>query len=185
MEIEIKEIYNFIKDTIPFKYLNENEIKLLSGNISIRYFKRKSRLDVKEIKGSYIFILRSGSAEARSQDDLLLDVLDIKSLFYESCLVEQEISYIMFSEDSLLYCISCEEFDKFLKSSEPFESFIKGAIQKQMKYVNEASENTNKTLENTMVKEAISSKIISVTPNTSIKESAAIMKSNNVSSLII
>ena len=117
MEIELKEIRDYIASIPPFDRLPMVQIEQLTQQVTIRYIRRGDALPPENIEQDRLYILRKGAVSLISRTGNLLGKLgegDICTVFCMDQSSREKFS-IQVDEDTLVYTINCEQLSQILK----------------------------------------------------------------------
>ncbi len=189
MEIELKEISDFIITIPPFDQLPETIIKQLIKNMTIRYIRRNTRLNNGKQNKNSLYLLRKGAISLLSEQNILLEKLGEGDLCTSFChLYEVDNFSISVDEDTLVYTIPCQTVRNILCDYPEELAFLQKASSEALNYsISSAPETTNLTTElmQTPIADIMHHSVISIQMSGSIHNAAQLMNDNNVSSLII
>lgn len=189
MEIELKEIRDFIASIPPFDRLPMPLVEQLTHETAIRYFRRGSALPPEDVTQDRLYIIRKGAISLQSQEGKLLGKLsdgDICTIF---CIEGDHEKFVIdVEEDTLIYTVPCSTLKEIVKDHTSVSDFIqKTASQRLSDAVSsmiQKSELTS-TLTNTTVEVLMHHPVMSISTGSSIYEAAKNMADNGVSSLMI
>ncbi len=199
MTPELMGIRDFLMECLPFENFSESELESCIPKIKITYYRRSHVFDKKNYEPG-LFIIRSGAAETRNNQDDLLDRFDEGSSFYINNILQhvtqgdtQAITQdntdnrIVFIEDSLIYFIDESTFQKLSQEHRFFYNFYRkknAATPTFNSFQTSALENKN--LETTKkIADLMSTDVYTTSPNNTIQQVAFEMSEKHVSSALI
>lgn len=188
MEIELKEVRDFITQTPPFNMLAEDVLDSLPRQTSIRYLRRGSVFPPADINETSLYIIRSGAIELRDNQDNLIGKLAEYDVYGEACRDNKSSSIIGHaSEDCLLYTIPCVVIKPLCKQSDSFRNYFSGSVQQRLQ---QAIASTKSSVQAYSVLALEAGKLtdraaVTVDVNSTIKQAAQLMSEENVSSILI
>ena len=193
MEIELKEIRDFIAHIPPLDRLPLTTIDTLTENIAISYIRRKSAFPPTNISEQRLYLIRKGALSHFSADDILLEKLGEGDLYTNSCFNSKQQepnnqSKIAVDEDTLLYTIPCDLFKEIVSDHPKVLTFIKTSASKRLKSViNEIQDqaSNSSSLMYTIIEDILHADVVSVESGKSISEAAIEMSKQNVSSILV
>ena len=187
MDIELKEIRDFLADTTPFDNLPMGQLEKLTRAISIRYIRRGSPLPPVDVTGDHLYIIRKGSIAIVSEKGDLRGKLsdgDICALFYSP---QDKYSFDVI-EDTLVYSIARESLDEIIKDHPAVFNFIQKNSPDRLSdaVLNMRDETTTiSPLMRLTVAEVMHASPISISADASIFDGAKLMADKGISSLLI
>jgi len=188
MEIELKEIRDFIASIPPFDRLPQTVVDSLTENSSIRYVRRNATFPPENINQSRLYLIRKGALSHYSKDDELLEKLSEGDLCTKHCFDSDKQSKLTVDEDTLLYTVECEQLKEILKDHADVLSFLQTSASQRLKSaVNEIQyqASNSSSLMYTKVADILHPDINSISSGVSIAQAAQEMTKHNVSSLLI
>ena len=185
-ETELISIQTFLKDCIPFETLSKSELKTLSKQLRITYFRKGLEITESTDNQGSLRIIKSGAIDLLSDKNRLQERIAEKGSFHLHRFKEQNphgqaICY----EDSLIYSLPEKHYQEWCLLYPQIEKYYQYDATNSRTHLS-----TNKTqgLEDplqTSVSTLMSTILVSVTPDTSIKQTAKIMRENKISSVIV
>ena len=189
---------NFFKNIPPFKFLNESTIREIAENISLEFSPKNSLILTQDGPPSdCLRVIKKGGVKVylSNDDNIVIDYKSEGDSFGYLSLIsgDKTRTNIQAIEDTLCYQISRETVLKIIASEPLFgeyfmKSFFKNYMDKtykEMRNKNLLFKEGEKLLYTTPVKKIASGDVISAPLTISIKEAAAIMSQNKISSLVL
>ena len=200
MVSEAVDVQTFLAQHPPFNQLTEKQLEFAGNNIYVAFSKSGSELPSAPVDNvdyrAGMFIVRSGSLEIRDEKNMLVDRLSSGDyLVLDTLRQDQDKSYrIIVLEDCLYYELTeqalqtlaagnsdmadiCEK-DKTLKVHE-HPDIANPDLHRHADLLTKDAYLTQR------VKDTMSKDIVSVAPETTIRQAAQIMKQRRISSLLI
>ncbi len=187
MEIELREIRDFIKRYSPFDVLDDSVLDTLPKNLTIRYFRRGQAFPESFADKKSFYMIRSGAIEFRDQDALLVDKLAEGDIYSQQCIAdmpEQGISV----EDTLVYLLPCEVLTQLRKKSAIFDRHFNRSINERLRDAVELTHAKGMRDLSAMKLEVsgLTDRLpVVVDKATSIQQAAKIMTTEKVSSILV
>lgn len=189
MEIELKEIRDFLAGIPPFDRLPAPLVEKLTHETSIRYIRRGLPLPPENVTEDRLYLIRKGALALQSTQGKLLGKLsegDICTVFcmsgnFDKFIVEVE-------EDTLVYTIPCNTLYEIVQDHPTVSAFIQKTASQRLKdavntMMNEAA--LTSPLMHTSTRELMNSPVVSVASGSSIYDAATSMTEHGISSLMI
>lgn len=189
MEIELKEIRDYLAGIPPFDRLDMDLVEKLTQKTSIRYLRRGSEMPPPNVTEQRLYIIRKGAIALYSQQDNLLGKLadgDICTVFCMEAPTDKFI--IKVEEDTLVYTIACDDLSYILAGHTSVTDFIsKTASQRLNAAVSTLVDapTQSSSLIHTPINQLIASPVETIESGTSIFEAAQIMRDMTLSSLVV
>ncbi len=187
MAAELPEIQAFLSLHHPFSLLPEQELCTLPNKFSVRYFRRGSPFPPKE-EAPALYLLRRGAVELRDEKQALLSKLAEGDLCALPCDPEEMPPVGLAVEDTLAYLLPCEELARlraqYPSFSEYFDHSITQRLRSALDRIRE-DPGTGTSLLTVQVGELLTHPLVSVPPETTIREAAQRMTEARISSLLI
>ncbi|MGM0429062.1 MAG: DUF294 nucleotidyltransferase-like domain-containing protein [Pseudomonadota bacterium] len=186
MEAEHVEILNFLRKYSPFNELPEEELQLAAKNTSVAYFKAKTQILEFNQHIDSLHVVRSGSIETYHKDGSLFNRLDEGGFFGEAGLLRKgRVRFpVKTIEDTLLYYIPGELFNRFYDEYDSFADAVEVEEQRRVSHAVKEHGNRNRTL-SARVETLITRNPVAIDKSASIREAAGLMTNEKVSSLLI
>lgn len=186
MEAEHVEILNFLSQYSPFNELPEEELETIAQQTSVSYFKAGTQLlEFNEIIDS-LYVIRSGSIETYQRDGSLFNRLSEGGFFGEAGLLRKgKVRFpVKTIEDTLIYYIPGELFNRLFDEYDAFADAVEVEEHQRVKQAVKELESRNDLLSAT-VEKIVSREPVGIHQSASIKNAAAKMMDEQVSSLLI
>lgn len=199
MVSETGDVQSFLAQHPPFNHLAEKQLEFASNNIYVSFSKSGSELQpghsADENYNTGMLIVRSGSLEVRTGHDVLIDRLSAGDYLVLSTLKNdtENNPRIIVLEDCLYY----ELTDYALQTLSAGSSEIAALSDNDKTHLTHLQPASDSDLQHhaeqlakdayltQSVKDNMSSKVISASPQTTIRKAAQLMKKKRVSSLLI
>ncbi len=191
MEVELKEIQEFLAAHPPFEQLPEEVLSRLPKMLTVRYLRRSTPFPPPGEASKYLFIVRSGAVEFRNSQDKLLEKFAEGEICSSPCSDENDLGSDiegMTVEDSLFYTLSCEDLQKIREHNSAFNEHFNHTVRERLRHAIKTlqeSPQSGSSLMKVEVGTLISRDPVTAKPDISIKEAAGIMSENRVSCLLI
>ncbi len=205
MVSEVSDIKQFISNLAIFNHLDSSTLENIAKNISVGYEKtgknfRYNQQDASE--NPELIVVRSGSLELRMADGQLKDKLSGGDVIVPAILIAntpRKIQAVVL-EDCLYYEVRGPTYNLLSKSDEKIANFLESyrrtyvedeAVKNQdigsftQPSQGVALQRVQEALINESVRSAMNSPAICVNASISIQQAAVLMKSKNISSLLV
>ncbi|MGD8788178.1 MAG: putative nucleotidyltransferase substrate binding domain-containing protein [Burkholderiales bacterium] len=190
MEIELIEIRDFLAACHPFDSLPEDALDRLPGLLSIRYLRRGTPIPSANTESDDLYIIRQGAVEVRDRSGELVDKLGEGETLSESCGGSADDSAMtgVAAEDTLVYLLPCETLKSLCREypdfARHFDAALTGRLRKAIAVLQQSTQRGGGLLTVPVVS-LVKRPPVFVSPQTSIREAAALMASEGVSSLLV
>ena len=180
---ELSSLLEFLKDCIPFDELPEAELARLLPKIEISYYRKGKVFEYTQGDGG-LRIIRSGAAELRSKDDRLLDRLgETVSFNLMGLNTEQPGIRATLIEDSLIYLIPEAHYQEIRKNNRIFDRFFHSQRSRRVRRAARHEPNPHEMMR--LVKDLMSTSVLSIKPSESIQFAAQQMSARRLSSVLV
>ncbi|MCK9512790.1 MAG: DUF294 nucleotidyltransferase-like domain-containing protein [Pigmentiphaga sp.] len=186
MQVELLEIRDHLARHAPFDALPSEVLDDLVTRVEIAYYKAGSEIFAAGEPLGYLSYVRSGAVELYRRNGALYNRLTEGDIFGQSSLLrggKVRLPARAF-EDSLIYFITADDFQRLCDEHENFADFVEAEGQPRLKTVIEDQGKANELLR-LRVGQLVSRPPVWAPPTASIREAAAIMSEQGVSSLLI
>lgn len=179
--MEVIEVYQFLKKTLPFSYLDQQSATQLSQQISVYYFQAGQPVDVRSPR---LLIVRSGIFAAFNQQHQLLGKLQERDFFgYQRLLSNTtETGQLVCEEDGLVYWLEVDAFRQLLVNQPKVAEFFHALAERSLHKFKEVPPGFHLTLK---VGDLIGPRKITISPDKSILEAAQLMTEMRVSTVLV
>jgi CBS domain-containing protein len=200
MVSEARDVHTFLAQHPPFNHLSEKQLEFASNNIYVAFSKSGSELLPGHFAGENytvgMLIVRSGSLEIRSEENILIDRLSAGDYLIPRMLARdtENNPRVIVLEDCLYYELTDYAFQALSAGSSEIAALSEDD-KTRLTYVQSAgSDNdlqhhadqlTKDAYLTQHVKDTMSSGVISASPQTTIRKAAQLMEQHHVSSLLI
>ncbi len=190
MEIELKEIRDFIAAIPPFDQLPSDVVDEVTHKINIQYLRDGNTLPIEGESQSHLYVISKGLISLHSKDNRLIGKLgegDICTMFCMETPIEGYT--VKADEDTLLYAIPCVELADIVKDYPGIVlSFIQNSAAQRLKSaVDTMQKNTNaaSALMYTSVEDIMHSPVLTIASSASIADAARKMTKRRISCLMV
>ncbi len=198
MEIELKEIRDFMAAIPPFDRLPLKLVEQLTEHTTIRYLRRAADFPpLDDVDGNNIntrlYLLRSGAISHYSEDNALLEKLAEGDFYSRLCIgSNKQTDKFITDEDSLVYTIPCDKLIQICQQHPQVLAFFKASASQRLnqavsKISNERQQQASlqSSLMVTKVSDILHADVVSVPGGSSIRFAAQEMSKNNLSCLLV
>ncbi|MFK5985496.1 MAG: putative nucleotidyltransferase substrate binding domain-containing protein [Pseudomonadota bacterium] len=189
MEIELKEIRDFIASIPPFDELPNDIVESLTQQILIRYIRRGTPLPPDNIQQQRLYLLRKGAISLLSEDDKLLGKLSEGDICTAFCMERNIENFkIQVDEDTLVYTIPCDVMVGIVGHYPGVLSFIQENNSHRLKMKVSAMKEAaalSSSLMHTPLSDLLHFPVINLPSHASIRDAALKMAEHGVSSVLI
>lgn len=186
---EHQEAANFLQSIPPFDSLTQQQLLFCASKLVSTYHRSRSNKEhleqILDYQNPSLFVVRAGVFDVRTAEGDLVDRVSEGGFFgFISLLTGKNTHHqLHVVEDGLLYKLDQDSFKQLRNQSTIFDHFFNQAFEQRLRVgLSRRSENIALA---TPVSEVMSSTLVSVTPNVSIKEAAELMGVHNIASLTI
>jgi CBS domain-containing protein len=186
---EHQEAANFLQSIPPFDSLTQQQLLFCASKLVSTYHRSRSNKEhleqILDYQNPSLFVVRAGVFDVRTAEGDLVDRVSEGGFFgFISLLTGKKTHHqLHVVEDGLLYKLDRDSFKQLRNQSTIFDHFFNQAFEQRLRVgLSRRSENIALA---TPVSEVMSSTLVSVTPNVSIKEAAELMRVHNIASLTI
>jgi len=186
MQVELLEIRDHLARHAPFDALPIETLDDLVTRVEVAYYKAGSEIFAVGEPLGYLGYVRSGAVELYRRNGALHNRLAEGDVFGQSSLLrggKVRLPARAF-EDSLIYFITADDFQRLCDEHENFADFVEAEGQPRLKAVIEDQGKANELLR-LRVGQLVSRPPVWAPPSASIREAAGIMSEQGVSSLLI
>lgn len=186
MDIELKEVSDFIQAHHPFDVLPVEVIPRLVNDVSIHYLRRGLAFPPEAlVETPSFYLLRSGAVEIRNNAGQLIDKLGEGDCYADQCHAVTTLGHS--SEDCLLYRLPCELITSLSADFPLFETRLTRSVNQHVKLsqmLPEPVDSPTDTLHYNAI-ELVDRQPVVVDARMSITEAARLMTKENVSSILV
>jgi CBS domain-containing protein len=185
MEVEQLQIRDQLSRFEPFDRLPDEWIDLLASRIEIGYFKAGSQIMVEGDQVTQLHIIRSGAVELYRRNGDLYNRLAEGGIFgHWGLLMNRPVRFPATAiEDTLIYFIDKELFDRLWEDSEVFAQYVE--VEDHSRLRSAVSQQQNTDLMTSRVHKLLSRTAVVLPQTATLHEAALAMTSEGVSSLVI
>jgi len=200
MVSEAGDVQAFLAQHPPFNHLSENQLEFASANVYVAFSKPGNELTLNasnQDKPSIgMLVVRSGSLEIRDQQGVLIDRLSSGDYLVPAVLYSDagNIPRVVVLEDCLYYELGEKAFQSLSATSKEIAAISETDKTRttpsddtgdEWSYQANDEDERKDVYLGQYVKDTMSSVIIFAAPDTSIRESAQLMKQHHISSLLV
>jgi CBS domain-containing protein len=189
MDVELREIRDFMAEHPPYNALPEKLLDELATRLHLRYFRRGTTIVELGKANSSLFILRSGAVDIYRDGKDLVERADPGTTFGTSSVLSQQPSKyrIVAIEDSLVLVMTGELFHYLLKNRPEIADYFNTGNSNVMKRAVAQLENdaSGRIILKTRVGDLVKREPITAGPEITIRQAARIMTEHRVSALLI
>jgi len=189
MEIELKEIRDFIAGIPPFDRLPNDLIEKITQQVSIRYIRRGFPLPPENIKQNRLYLLRKGAVSLLSKQAKLLGKLGEGDICTVFCMDNNSEKFdIQVDEDTLVYTIPCDVMAELIDAHPSVLSFIQKTASQRLKMKVTAMQEEaalTSSLMHTPLSDLLHFPVVNIQTHATIREAAIKMADYAVSSILI
>lgn len=189
MDVELREIRDFLSGHPPYSALPAKVLDELPGRLHLRYFRRGTTIVELGQANNSLFILRSGAVDIFRLGKDLVERADPGTTFGTSSVRSQLGSdyRIVAIEDSLVLVMPGEVFQQLLTTQPEVADFFGTSNENVMKKAVAELEggNSGRTILKTRVGDLLQREPITASPEITIRQAAKLMSEHRVSALLI
>lgn len=190
MDIELIEIRDFLASHHPFDLLPDTELDSLPRFLELSYVRRDKLVYPPGSSNPNLYIIRTGAVEVRDKDGQLLSRRGEGETFGARSLLRGKTLYSVAAiEDTLLYKLPKYKFRQLCDQHERFAYYYHAdgttRLHNAVKPQTSGEQHSNVNLMTLPIREIMSSKLVKLTPDTSVSEAAKMMTDNKVSSILV
>lgn len=195
----LTDIIDFLSNIPPFQFLSKPTLKVLAENLAIEFFPQDTKIISQGgAPSQYLYVIKKGGIKLyldSDQDGITIDYLsEGDSLGFDSLYSEKEpLTNAVTIEDTICYLIDRERFFKIHNNNQIFaEYFLRSYLGKHTdmdfglagnrRFLFGARDGLPLT---ETAGDVATKRLISATPDTTIKAAAQTMAENKISSLVI
>ena len=190
MEIELREIRDFIALYPPFDALDENALNTLPKKLTIRYFRKGSVFPDLTLSNRDLYIVRTGAVELRNQHNQLVDKLSEGDIFLSKDAGDKTSSEIKgaCTEDTLVYLLDYKNLMLLQNEFDDFKRQFNLSINERLRHAVELTQSADMRDLSAMKLEVsglTDRQPVIVDAVTTIQEAAELMTNEYVSSILV
>jgi len=186
------EIQKFLSTHIPFSFLKEEEIKILTQNVSLKKFKKgETVFRVEDPPVKWLYILYEGFIVLTINSHVLEYVIPGEAFGVASAISGKPVrANALVEEDSVCILVPCEDFRRVFNLNRDFSSFYINLFEKRLTslyrlYGGELIKLPEKYLIVSKVGDILTRKPVLCTLDTSIQDAVRLMRKEEVGSIIV
>lgn len=189
MDVELREIRDFLSSHPPYNVLPDQLLDQLPGRMHLRYFRRGTTIVELNKPNNSLFILRSGAVDVYREGRDLVERADPGTSFGTSSVLSHTPSKyrIVAIEDSLVLVMPGDVFQYLLNKVSEFADYFNTANSTVMKRAVAQLENdtSGRIILKTRVSDLLKREPITAGENITIRQAAKLMTEHKVSALLI
>ncbi len=190
MQVELMEVRDFLAGHPPFDQLPADVLERLPRSLTIRYLRRGKAFPPDDADGAYLYLVRQGALELRSDRDELVAKYGEGDLYSALCTEEPEARGLAGRavEDTLLYLLPCRAFGELRAGHPGFDRYFARSLRDKLRRTLDALQSAPALgggLMSVDVGSLVAREPVRVTPDASIREAAQVMSRERVSSLLV
>ncbi|HIW96616.1 MAG TPA: CBS domain-containing protein [Candidatus Corynebacterium gallistercoris] len=187
MSVELEEIRGFLAEHDPFAHLPQELLDQLPGQMTMHYVRRGQRIINAGDPNDYLWVIRSGAVDVLDDQGILLDRRETgRSFGYSTLVGENKSNYTMIAvEDCLLLTLPRKHFDELAQQSPELQRSYSGQSARIKAAAQQLKGDSNSEVLRTKLGHFAITNPANTDPETSIRDAAATMQRENVSSLLI
>jgi len=186
MEIELKEIRDFVAAIPPFDRLAPEQLDRLVRNLSIEYVRRGREVPEAPDTPPRLYILRRGAIALYSGRETLMGMLGEGDICTSFCAAQLMPDFsVRATEDTLFYSIPCERLTELVDDPSVLHFVRHSAAQRLKEAVSRMQEQSQSSLLHAYAGDFCKGPVVTATPDTAIQAAARLMTEKQVSSLVI
>jgi len=187
---ELRDIRDFLRRHPPFSALPEPALERLPGRISIRYLRRGSEFPPGSADPACFYLLRKGAVELRDETGALLEKLaEGDSLDAGVAAGGSEPALIGVTvEDTLVYVLQGSVLEELRRDHPAFAAGFERSVAERLRRARESALQEPRTGGNLLqlqVADLVTRAPVGAPPDLSLREAAALMTRERVSSLLV
>jgi CBS domain-containing protein len=180
---ELVPIAEFLRQTLPFNALPLQDLFASVGRIAVQYHCQGESFS-KHTQEKGLRIVRSGAVEIRDSDNKLLDRLgEGESFHIDGLNAERGDVKASVIEDALIYLLPDSHYRQLREGNRDFDRYFSGQRSRRLRRAARYRPETNTMMQE--VRTVMSTGLLSVAPDDSIRQTAAAMTQRRVSSAFI
>ncbi|MFV0457803.1 MAG: DUF294 nucleotidyltransferase-like domain-containing protein [Actinomycetales bacterium] len=189
MDVELREIRDFLAATEPFDALPEPAVNGLPRHLGVRYFRRGSTLLALGEQAAELFILRSGAVDVRDENGELRDRREPgATLGSTSAMTGEPLTVTCTAiEDSLVYVLRAELFAELLEAHHEFAEYFRTqrAARLRAALMQAQLADSREPILRARVRDLFRHPPLLVTSSTSVRDCARAMREHDLSAVLV
>jgi len=187
MEVELREIQDFISQHAPFTALPKEALLNVVQSVEISYYRAGATIIDFTDKIQELYLIRSGVVEIYRRNGDLYNRLDQGKLFGQmGLLTNNKVRFPAKAvQDTLLYCIPEAIFNELCERYEAFADFVEVEDATRLKQALESKKHNVNALTTSKVKTLLTRAPLILPCSSTIQAVAKIMAQENISALLI
>ncbi|HYO85889.1 MAG TPA: DUF294 nucleotidyltransferase-like domain-containing protein [Dermatophilaceae bacterium] len=185
---ELSEVRDFLAQHVPFADLPGSVLDVLSGRLSMQYFRRGTRILSVGQDNDVVYMLRSGAIDVHDPDGALIDRGDVGTCFGSDTLIhgnpyQYQVTAI---EDCLVFVLPAEVFTQLSEDHPGFAAYFRrlhGRMQEAVASVQLADNGV--AVLRTRVGDMVRHEALVVPPTTTIRAAAEQMRRAKTASALV
>jgi CBS domain-containing protein len=190
MEVELKQVRDFLAGYPPFDELPSEVLDGLPRSLSIRYLRRGRAFPPEDADESYVYVVRQGSLELRNERDELVAKFAEGDTFGSPCTGALDPGPLKgwAVEDTLLYLLPCARFRELRAEHPTFDLHFTQLVRDKLRRAVEALQPAGVPGGSFMtaeVRSLVGRPPVHVTPDTALRDAALKMTQERVSAILV
>ncbi len=188
-DVELAEIRAFLAGVAPFRHLPESVLDALPRTLTMQYARRRSAVMAVGRDNHHLYIVRSGAVDVFNEAGTLVDRGGVGTCFGSTTLVRGNPSRfdVRAIEDCLLLVMEADTFAALTSEHEAFKGFFDTQRAHRMRDAVAALHlsETGAAVLKARARDLANRPIVAVRRDTSIRDTAATMTAERVSSVLV
>jgi len=187
---ELHDVREFLAGRPPFVALPGTALDVLPRHVSVRYLRRGASFPPADADPSVLYVLRKGAVEIRDAAGALVEKLAEGDIFDPTAVDSEDEPPRggAASEDTLLYVIAGPALADLRRAHPAFDRSFDRAIVERLRRAGEAAHDAPRTggdLLHLRVRDLVSRRPVTASPDLTVREAAQLMTRERVSSLLV
>ena len=189
MDIELLEIQDFLAAHSPFDQLPVATLQQLPTSLHIRYLRRGQPFPPVNAEPA-LYLVRQGAIELRNQQGILIEKLAEGELYAAACDQTNPTLNLQgqTSEDSLLYSLSCAQFQDLCRQHAGFAEHFTASLRQRLRQVLTTLQQQPEPMDTLLeleVGQILTRQPVTASPDMHIIDAARLMTNERLSSLLL
>lgn len=179
--MEISEVVKFLATTTPFHHLPSDAIAQLARHLNVSYYRAQEQVPTQTHR---LLLVRTGVFSLYSDQQQLLAKLQEGDYYgYQQLLTDlADNDQLICDEDGLVYWVAADTFQQFRAQYKHVELFFQRLFARRLHQYREQAQHSRFTLK---VADVVRPGKITVSPDQTVQQAAALMTEQRVSSLLV
>ncbi|HET9022883.1 MAG TPA: DUF294 nucleotidyltransferase-like domain-containing protein [Ornithinibacter sp.] len=189
LDVELSETRDFLAHHHPFDTLPAAVLDRLPGQMTVRYFRRGTKLIAKGRDNHHLYVLRSGAADVHDEQGSLVDRGGAGACFGSITLTRGNPSTMDVTaiEDSLALLLPAEDFHRLCAEHPEVDAFFDAQRASRMRGAVDSLQlsSTGSAILKTRVRDLVGREPVAVASTATVRDAARVMSEHRVSSLLV